>query len=421
MNMADADATHATLKEWIATEAIPFTLDSAESVDAAVDRFMTTIDGAVDVLGLGEPTHGAEVFLEFRNRVFQRLVEKHGFTAITLESSFPRGRLIDEYVAARGPATYDEVRERGLSHGFDASGANRELIEWMRRYNVEHRERRLRFDGFDSPTEMTHTDSPRVMLHFVLDYLAANEVPGVAERRQRIDELLADDAAWENSEANLDPTKSIGLSPTAKSLATEATKLSAELRTRKAALIASSGEGRYLEAARYAAGARQLITYHALVATPSERRLADLLGQRDVMMADNLKYIVERERLRGGKVLAFAHNSHLKVGKAAWQWGENRLEWWPAGSHVRAMMGGRYVVIGTSIARLKSHELAAPEEGTLEALLAAAGSSLLIPTHAGQSLQAGEVAALTTRTTGPRYFPFNVQSFTDFDWLAMLN
>jgi erythromycin esterase-like protein len=36
---------------------------------------------------------------------------------------------------------------------------------------------------------------------------------------------------------------------------------------------------------------------------------------RDAIMADNLAYIVERERARG-RVLAFAHNSHLQRGKA---------------------------------------------------------------------------------------------------------
>ena len=52
----------------------------------------------------------------------------------------------------------------------------------------------------------------------------------------------------------------------------------------------------------------------------SEQRLAELLGIRDAMMADNLAYIVSRERGRGN-VLAFAHNSHLQRGKAQWQLG----------------------------------------------------------------------------------------------------
>ncbi|MDG6256009.1 MAG: erythromycin esterase family protein [Methanomicrobiaceae archaeon] len=72
---------------------------------------------------------------------------------------------------------------------------------------------------------------------------------------------------------------------------------------------------------RYATLARQLVNYHAEVATPGAgERIVRLLGMREAMMADNLAYIVSVERGRG-KVLAFAHNSHLRRGKAEWQLG----------------------------------------------------------------------------------------------------
>ena len=42
----------------------------------------------------------------------------------------------------------------------------------MREYNASvPPERRLRFDGFDAPTEMMGTDSPRQLLTFAVDYL----------------------------------------------------------------------------------------------------------------------------------------------------------------------------------------------------------------------------------------------------------
>src|SRR5207248_5564457 len=126
----------------------------------------------------------------------------HGYTAIAIESSFPRAHIVNEYVAGRGPAAYDAVQDSGFSHGFGPLAANRELVEWMRRYNADPSHRvKLRFYGFDSPTEMTGTDSPRQLLHFVLDYLTAIDGAGVQERRQRIDSLLGQDADWENPAA----------------------------------------------------------------------------------------------------------------------------------------------------------------------------------------------------------------------------
>src|SRR3954469_16262346 len=214
--------SYRTLEEWIAREAIAFSLDSDESVHAAIDRVVGALGEAVEVLGLGEPLHGDEAFLLLRNRLFQRLVEAHGFAAIAIESSFPRAHAVNEYVAGSGAATYEELQEVGFSHGFGRSEANRELVEWMRSYNADlGRAVKLRFYGFDSPTEMMTTDSPRRVLWFVLDYLASVDADHGQEFRQRVEPLIGDDAAWENSEAAFDPGKSIGLSPAANALRLE--------------------------------------------------------------------------------------------------------------------------------------------------------------------------------------------------------
>ena len=55
------------------------------------------------------------------------------------------------------------------------------------------------------------------------------------------------------------------------------------------------------------------------------------------------------QRTGRATVLAFAHNSHLKCGQAEWQWGPQRIAWWPAGEHVRSTMGKRYAVIGVGV------------------------------------------------------------------------
>ena len=86
----------------------------------------------------------------------------------------------------------------------------------MRRYNADPSHRvKLQFYGFDSPTEMTGSDSPSQVLHFVLDYLASIDRASAQEHRERIDRLLGQDSNWENPAALADPTKSVGLSPAA--------------------------------------------------------------------------------------------------------------------------------------------------------------------------------------------------------------
>ncbi|HAE84757.1 MAG TPA: erythromycin esterase [Ktedonobacter sp.] len=412
-----------SLDDWIAREATPFSVDSPRTFNAAVDKVIASLGDSVELLGFGEALHGGKDILILRNRLFQRLVETHGYSAIAIESSFPRARVVNEYVAGRGPASYEAVQDTGFSHSFGRLDANRELVEWMRRYNADPSHRvKLQFYGFDSPTEMTGSDSPGQVLHFVLDYLASLDGASGQEHRERIDRLLGQDSDWENPAAMTDPTKSIGLSPAATALRIETEELISELRVRRPELVAKSDESRYLEAAQYASVARQLLNYHAALAGKSSERLVELLGIRDALMADNLAYMVSHERGRG-KVLAFAHNNHLQRGKSQWQLGTDVYTWWPAGSHLNEILG--YAVIGSAVGVSDANGIGQPEAGTLEARLTAVpGPARFIPTHKGQGLPTSEIAALPTRSgsvKNPTYFALTPQSFTDFDWLAVLD
>src|SRR5215204_1176085 len=339
--------SYPTLENWIARESIPFSLDSSATFSASVDQMVKSLDSSVKLLGFGEAMHGDEDILKLRNRLFQRLVSAYGFTSIALESSFPRARIVNEYFAGLGPPSYEALQDTGFSHGFGRLEANRELVEWMREYNARTSNPiKLRFYGFDSPTEMTHTDSPRHLLAFVLEYLDSMHPASAQAHHQRIRPLLGEDAAWENPAAMMDPTQSVGLSTEATALRIATEELIVELQVRRPELIAGSNEARFSEALHYASSGRQMLTYHATIAASTDDRLARGLGIRDLMMADNLAYIAQREA-DGGRVLIFAHNMHLQRGQAHWQLGNNMLSWWPAGAQLESMFGSGYAVIGS--------------------------------------------------------------------------
>jgi erythromycin esterase len=312
--MSRPTPTHATLDDWIAREATPFSVDSPGTFNAAIDKVIASLGGSLELLGFGEALHGGEDILILRNRLFQRLVEAHGYSAIAIESSFPRARVVNAYVAGRGPAAYEAVQDTGFGHGFGRLDANREIVEWMRRHNADPAQRvKLQFYGFDMPGVTAGPASPRQVLHFVLDYLTSIDRAGAQEYRQRIDPLLGKDSKWENPMAWRDPVESPDLLSAATALRIETEDLITELCTRRPELVAKSDEGRYVEAVHDASVARELLNFFAALAGKSG--YAGSLGVRDALMADNLAYIVARERGRG-KVLAFAHNSHLQRGKA---------------------------------------------------------------------------------------------------------
>ncbi|MDQ1262086.1 MAG: erythromycin esterase [Euryarchaeota archaeon] len=95
---------------------------------------------------------------------------------------------------------------------------------------------------------MMYSDSPRQVMHFVLNYLASIDSACAQEQRLRIDLLLGLDSGWENPAVMTDPAKSIGLSPAATALRIKVEDLIADLQMRSPELVAKSEEESYLEA-----------------------------------------------------------------------------------------------------------------------------------------------------------------------------
>ena len=415
--------TYSSIEQWITAEAIPFSLESRESVDAAVDRLVAALGDRVELLGFGEALHGGEEILRLRNRLFQRLVDAHGYTAIAIESSYPRGRIVNKYVAGCGSESYEMVQETGFGHDFGRLEANRELVEWMRQYNADATHAvKLRFDGFDLPSGYGGPSSPRQVMMFAVEYLESIDRVRGEGFRQRTEALIGDDAQWENPMAWRDPAKSEGLLSATSQLRLEAEDLISELRVRSPELASQDEGDRFSEAEQSVNVARHLLNFYMALARNME--YAPSLAVRDLLMADNLEYIASRERERG-KVLVFAHNKHLQRGQAKWQMGPNVVAWWPAGAHLNRTFGERYAVVGTGVGVSDENGIGRPEDATLESrLTAAAGPVRLIPTGGERGLAASAIKRVPVRsgsTKNRSYFPLTAESVTDFDWLAVVD
>lgn len=414
--------TLSTLDQWIEQDAIPFTLGSQESVDAAVDRVVASLDDAVELLALGEALHGSDEILVLRNQVFQRLVQAHGYKAVVIEVTSPQARFMNDYVLGRRDAD-DEAVKAWFGGGFGLLDANRELIEWMRQYNADPAHAlKLHFYGFDLPLGQGGLASPWRVLDITLGYLESVDSARANAHRQRMTPLIGDASGWERATEMFDPAQSIGLTPKATELRIATMDLISELRIRRPEFAAISEPLDYLDALHHAELARKLLDAHAALATRGA--YARMLGIRDLIMADNLEYVVARERGRG-KVLVFAAAGHMKRGMVEWHLppepGVKR--WWPAGSQVTQTMGWRYAVIGMALGVSEDNAIGPPDQGTLESRLANAGGSAFIPTHRGEAPPPAEVAGVPVRSgsnLNPTYAPLTPDSFGDYEWIVFL-
>ncbi|GAA4937253.1 erythromycin esterase family protein [Streptomonospora halophila] len=337
--------------------------DTAPAVEASA--VMGQLAARPRLLALGEPTHGEDTLLDMRNGLFRQLVEEEGYRTIALESDCMKGLVVDDYVAS-GVGTLDEAMERGFSHGFGASAANRELVGWMRAYNDGRpASERLRFAGFDGPLEISGAASPRQALTGLHGYLAARVdadlLPCTAET---LDRLLGTDDQWCDTAAMTEPARSAGGSAEAERLRLLADDLAALLGEQTPHLISATSRDAWERARLYARTATGLLRYHAWMADTSPGRMTRLVGLRDRIMADNLLAAVER-----GPTLVHAHNLHLQRNKSAMRMGGLPLEWWSAGALVSARLGEEYAFLATALGTIRHQGVETPPPDTVEGLL----------------------------------------------------
>ncbi|MEV6349642.1 DUF6194 family protein [Actinoplanes sp. NPDC051851] len=326
------------------------------------------------LLALGEPYHGEPAFPRLRNRILETLAGL-GFRSIAIESDRAAALAVDDYVQGRRD---DLDLTTGISHGWGAHPATRELVDWLRAYNEGHPSP-ISFYGFDAPTEITGAPSPGPLLRSLRDHLGAS-VP-------ELDDLVGDDARWSAPEIMYDAARSPGTSPEAAALLV----IAEDLRTR------SAGDARATVLATTAIG---LLTYHAAMAEPGTQseRIGRMLATRDALMARNLMDIVALERDRG-PVLAAANNAHLQRHPSTWDthWEGRHLaaQWNGAGSIVSPLLGERYVYVAGS------YGAGQPAVGTYEERLGP--QTGIFPPPAG-------LRARTTDLLG--YFPLDAATVT---------
>src|SRR5215216_1752619 len=259
------------------------------------------IDDLIELVGdasfvlLGEASHGTHEFYALRARLTRRLVEERGFRGLALEADWPAAARVNRYVNG---VTGD--RDAG-----EALGDFMRFPQWMwrnRTFVLLVEQLRARPGG--AGVYGLDLYSLRESMSRVVEYLETVDPPAAERARQRyacFDDL--DEQAYGRAAAFGDT----------ESCETQVVAQLEELRDRAAELAARDG--------RLPPDAHFVAEQNAKLAANAERYYramfrgrASTWNLRDTHMADTLDAL--HAHLDGGKLVVWAHNSHLGDARA---------------------------------------------------------------------------------------------------------
>ncbi|HKR07662.1 MAG TPA: erythromycin esterase family protein [Gemmatimonadaceae bacterium] len=114
------------------------------------------------VVGIGEATHGSREFSDLRLAITRRLVQRNGYRIVAIEASTSRLAILNRYIA--GEIAAGSYVTAALESGWIGRRAQRELLPWLRQWNVEHPNDRVELVGLDPQDNFTARDSLRAFL-----------------------------------------------------------------------------------------------------------------------------------------------------------------------------------------------------------------------------------------------------------------
>ncbi|WP_163506219.1 erythromycin esterase family protein [Fodinicola acaciae] len=320
------------ISEWLKAN-----VDRLHSLDTGYDQLepLRDIVGDARVVGVGEPTHRVHEFYQIRHLVTRFLVEKLGFTALVMESGFPEGWLVNDWVLG-GDGDLDQLLRDGITYHMGKCAEMRDQLGWMRAHNLNN-DRKIRFYGMDVP-DSTASALPavRAALAF-LDKADPSYAAAVRERLQPLFDYL--------------PVDRTGLAWVAPALRAYLA-LDVAHRYELTARIGELAERLQAERVRYgedadvalqcAITARHADAFLVNMASGAERTYGGA-NLRDLAMADNIEWILGREE----RIVVGAANGHLQ----RWPYRVPPIvndEQVMLGQHLAQRLGNEYVVIATT-------------------------------------------------------------------------
>ena len=333
---------------WIASRSAEI---PASGVFSDKDR-LPLLDALADrarVLGLGEATHGSREFGDVRLSITKRLIRLKGFRVVAVEGSTTGMRIIAPYV--QGDSEKTPEINRVIESGWIGRRSRRELIEWLRTWNLQHRNDRIALVGVDPQENRKERETLR-------SFLQRAYPPEVAKQWTEVEKELND--ADEQTPVFGDS----GVNNKAVSFVVE---LLAKLSLDAPILRARFGEDAFQEAWEAAKALTEFSDFNSGGNGP-------LAHSRDWYMAAEILRAIQNSAT-SSKAIYWAHNAHIASTRARYQ---------PTGAILRSALGCKYAGLaitfgeGAFVAqipndeedRLATSSLEMAANGSIEAVVA---------------------------------------------------
>jgi erythromycin esterase len=295
----------------------PITIENTKNDSLQFD-FLNKKLKDVDVIGLGEATHGTKEFFELKTKMFKYLVEKQDVKLFGIEANFAACYDINKYVLTGEGNAKEALSKNG--YWVWQSQEVLELIEWIKDYNKGKKSnQKIQFYGYD----MQDGTSCVVWLD---NYLSKNSpsfnmnlLPEKIEEYKTELRDLDDRKLVEIQKRNLNKLK----------------KLEEFVLSQKIDLWKKDSTD-YKFAKQTITVLRQKLNYFR------EQDFNTAYSYRDSSMAQNIKWI--RESNKNGKIMLWAHNGH--IGKGSFSDDYKSGNW--MGSHLNNLYRKKYYNIGFS-------------------------------------------------------------------------
>jgi len=295
----------------------PITIENAKNDSLQFD-FLNEKLKNIEVIGLGEATHGTKEFFELKNKMFKYLVENQDVKLFGIEANFADCYDINKYVLT-GEGNAKEALSRN-GYWVWQSQEVLDLIEWMKDYNKgKTSNQKIQFYGYD----MQDATSCVVWLDkYLSKYIPAfnkNLLPEKIEENKTALRELDDKGLDEMQKRNLNKLK----------------KLEEFVLSQRTELFFKDSTD-YKFATQTIAVLRQKLNYFR------EKDFKTAYSYRDSSMTQNIKWI--RGTNNNGKIMLWAHNGH--IGKGSFSDDFKSGNW--MGTHLNNLYGKKYYNIGFS-------------------------------------------------------------------------